>query len=1424
MINILKHSAVPERSSPSTTRPLRRTHLGWGTFGRALALAVPAVLVTTVLPPVASANDLPIGNVHIVSPLQQEETMTITTVGDVITSVGGYVLPGCYDSEVGLTCFGNVNSDERLNTDGSGPPTNLQGGPYMEQRAALRWIVDEAIVSISASYDIPVDARIERYAAAEIRARVVNRILDIIDRTAYNVALTENEEATLELIQDEILTVDRKIAEYAYDEYQRFKAQGCAYERPPAPAFVTEPLEMPADVVHYCGIRRNPLTAAFDFMPPQPSEQHFTTWGVYRQASELGLDSLSSPELQQNLVSTIAGVAFGGGAAAAATSAGVAGGVVGASATASKGVVSFLGSMSASTSIKGWSKALLLAAKKATAAGAVAGAVAAVLLFIIIFTISVWMLAEYEQVGKNLSAASSRAKAASDALGLAALKEANQGKEFPDGMDPDNLPFYRQPEAVVKLTEMVTRWMTVGLGGAVQADITGVWADNSSTINRDHYWEITDAQGRRVQTTLRVPHPDGGPAFVRFNRSWMIVREGDDPEYGALKFAYKTADGEDAIVVRRDDGGFIQTIVQEDEAADESTIDDPTPVDSIEFHDVETGELVSAKVVVPGTRAILEGPRPTVQGTLVAGWVHNLRPNPIDTTGHFDLDRFREDYEFEWQLERYDSATNTWVDVPLLPPLVEGPVYGARFRATETGRYRGHVTMTSLIDATEPEATGTVDFEIRPPENTFEEAVLVDDGFDELRVDLHLAQNTPSGQFDVTVRWPGELGTDEAPETTLQIDCLPQTLGSCDTPRTANVPVLRQALTHQLSPLADLSAGVEVTVTNQHGGVVSRTLAIDHGDRPRSAPPPGPAAGQPNLVLFDPHVTDVQIPVASPTVSPEFVLATIEPGASDDPDDIGFSVYDPETGTVANAILLNGNPRLIASVVEQADGQWVLSMHAMATMDDIGAYIVPIGIQQNNGRRTTMLLHLDIVPAPDSKYRVFLESDVDPADFAVDHLPEMTPVVVNGRADWEPYSDELCVSLLNTNTPGDPVEKCAPIEELRSDDGELTFPWTQLAPRGIEVGIHQARAWLADTDRSWPEPHRVSFFMQSGAPRITELEWDNRNDRFTLGVEPWSASAPVDSVSCTLDEASVECFEPAGGTWTPDELSLGSHRLDVVVTDVVGNYDTAELEFEVTDDTTPPVIEATVDGTVGEEGWYVSDVSLAWTVTDEESDVTETDGCDLTVIDDDTTGEDHTCTATSEGGTASATVTIKRDVTPPVVAVSGVDDDSVYTLGEVPEAVCDTADETSGVAADATIEVTGGEADGTGRFTATCDGATDVAGNAADAVSVDYMVLPAKWDPATSYQAGDRISYNGIVYEAAWWAAGQQPGVTPWGPWQEIATAPDGTAIWTASRIFDTGDVVMYEGNRYHAKWWTRNQPPGDRWGPWEQISLAGVE
>ena len=89
-------------------------------------------------------------------------------------------------------------------------------------------------------------------------------------------------------------------------------------------------------------------------------------------------------------------------------------------------------------------------------------------------------------------------------------------------------------------------------------------------------------------------------------------------------------------------------------------------------------------------------------------------------------------------------------------------------------------------------------------------------------------------------------------------------------------------------------------------------------------------------------------------------------------------------------------------------------------------------------------------------------------------------------------------------------------------------------------------------------------------------------------------------------------------------------------------------------DTTPPVITPNVSGTLGDNGWYTSNVTVSWTVTDPDSSISSSSGCGgTTSISTDTAGTTvGPCTATSAGGTSSQSVTIKRDATAPTISGS----------------------------------------------------------------------------------------------------------------------------------------------------------------------------
>ncbi|HZW04436.1 MAG TPA: putative Ig domain-containing protein [Anaerolineaceae bacterium] len=179
-----------------------------------------------------------------------------------------------------------------------------------------------------------------------------------------------------------------------------------------------------------------------------------------------------------------------------------------------------------------------------------------------------------------------------------------------------------------------------------------------------------------------------------------------------------------------------------------------------------------------------------------------------------------------------------------------------------------------------------------------------------------------------------------------------------------------------------------------------------------------------------------------------------------------------------------------------------------------------------------------------------------------------------------------------------------------------------------------------------------------------------------------------------------------------DFYSIGYYHSEVVtLTQQVGPLDT-----------TIPVFLPIIMGDQGENDWYTGDVSLSWSVTDDESEIQSKNGCEPVTITSDQAATAYTCTATSAGGSGSGTVTIQRDATPPAVVVTGVTAGATYALGSAPLASCATADTLSGVASEAALTLNGGDAHGVGDITATCAGGTDNAGNASDPVSLKYTV------------------------------------------------------------------------------------------------------
>jgi hypothetical protein len=200
-------------------------------------------------------------------------------------------------------------------------------------------------------------------------------------------------------------------------------------------------------------------------------------------------------------------------------------------------------------------------------------------------------------------------------------------------------------------------------------------------------------------------------------------------------------------------------------------------------------------------------------------------------------------------------------------------------------------------------------------------------------------------------------------------------------------------------------------------------------------------------------------------------------------------------------------------------------------------------------------------------------------------------------------------------------------------------------------------------------------------------------------------------------------------------------------------------------DDTPPSVGYTIDGINGTNSWYRGStggnyVVVHWTVSDPDSAITSTSGCEPAIrIDGPNTGTTRTCTATSGGGTTAVTTkTLKVDADPPTgvsaAAARAPDQNGWYNH---PVGITWSGnDVTSGIASCASITYSGPDS-GSAAPGGTC---TDQAGNSSGTVT-----YPLKFDdtgPSVTASASRGSDTNGWYNHAvtvAWAATDPASGV-----------------------------------------------------------------
>lgn len=280
----------------------------------------------------------------------------------------------------------------------------------------------------------------------------------------------------------------------------------------------------------------------------------------------------------------------------------------------------------------------------------------------------------------------------------------------------------------------------------------------------------------------------------------------------------------------------------------------------------------------------------------------------------------------------------------------------------------------------------------------------------------------------------------------------------------------------------------------------------------------------------------------------------------------------------------------------------------------------------------------------------------------------------------------------------------------------VQLTWSVTDPESGVSSSTGCGAATVDSDTSGITYTCTATSTGGNTTRSVTLKRDTKAPTLSFGPpfpEPdasgWN-TGDVDMSFTTLDSLSGVYSTSKGSplTFTGEGANLTAQ---VVVTDFAGNSATFTSPV-VNIDRSAPVIEPTIVGIEGNDGWYRSHVEVSWTVT-ESGLLTFVSGCSSSGVNSDTAGVDFTCTATSAGGTTTRTVTIKRDATPPVVtfdaALPAADDHGWRAL---PVSVPFTAtDAMSGVATTSNaspLAITQTGAGITGQIVA-----TDAAGNTA---------------------------------------------------------------------------------------------------------------
>jgi hypothetical protein len=395
-----------------------------------------------------------------------------------------------------------------------------------------------------------------------------------------------------------------------------------------------------------------------------------------------------------------------------------------------------------------------------------------------------------------------------------------------------------------------------------------------------------------------------------------------------------------------------------------------------------------------------------------------------------------------------------------------------------------------------------------------------------------------------------------------------------------------------------------------------------------------------------------------------------------------------QPATLTATVKSNGNPVVGTTVTFTAVDGPDAGASVAATTNAAGEATATFvrSTPGTNGYRATFV---DALTRTQTSGRAAIEWTV-PADATA---PVITPTITGPQGDDDWYIGDVNVSwtVVDDESPITSQTGCT-ASSVTADVASVSFTCTATSTGGTASKtvtiMRDASAPLLDAVVSGPQGANGWY---TGTVTVT---W-NKSDP-TSGVPPFH-SHEEGAVDPCLDRTVTS---NTAGTTFSCTIENGA------------GLTTTKSVF-VKRDASAPTVAGAVSGTMGNNGWYVSDVTVSWTTADDVSGATP---CASNFLTADNAGASFSCTTTNGAGmTATGNVTgIKRDATKPVVGFSG--NAGSYTVDQNVAITCAASDNLSGIAGTTGCSTISGAAYsfaiGNNGYTAT---ATDKAGNSSSA-------------------------------------------------------------------------------------------------------------